>query len=58
LHKYLVCLIYALVINKGRNVMPLTTLQTIVDTLSTMLSIAVYGHILGGFKEVKFEMAE
>ena len=47
-----------MIINKGKNVYPMTSLQALVDLLITLLGIAFYGHILGTFKEVKFEMAE
>jgi len=34
-------------INKGKNVFPMTTLQTVVDLLTTLLGIAIYGNVLG-----------
>ena len=36
----------------------MSSLQATVDLLITLLGIAFYGHILGTFKAVKFEMAE
>jgi hypothetical protein len=47
-----------MIINKGKNVYPMTTLQTAVDFLTTLLGIGIYGNVLGSFQEVKFEMAE
>ena len=49
-HQYQVSLNYAMIINKGKNVFPLTTLQAFIDTISMMLGIAIYGQILSGFK--------
>ena len=36
----------------------MTSLQAFVDLILTLLGIWFYGHVLGTFKEVKFEMAE
>ena len=57
-HMYLVCLTQAMLINRGKNVQPATSLQAFLDVALMLLGIAVYGHVLGVFKEVKFEMAE
>ena len=47
-----------MIINKGKNVFPLTTLQAFIDTISMMLGIAIYGQILGGFKEIHQDNTE
>ena len=57
-NQYQVCFMYAMMINKGRNIYPYATIQAALDTLWMLLGIAVYGHLLGSFKEIKFEMAE
>ena len=36
----------------------MTSLQAFVDLIVTLLGIAFYGHVIGVFKEVKFELAE
>jgi hypothetical protein len=47
-----------MIINKGKNAHPMTSLQAFVDLIVTLLGIAFYGHVIGVFKEVKFELAE
>ena len=57
-HQYQVCFLYAMIINKGKNNFPYSALQAGIDTFVMLFGIAVYGHFLGSFKEIKFEMAE
>ena len=58
MHQYIVCLNYSLILNKGKNILPLTKLQHIVDMISMLLGLAFLGYLLGQFKLIKFEMAE
>lgn len=58
MQRYLVCICYAMIIHKGKNVLPLTTLQAAIDIASMFLAIIVYGQFIGQFGEIVFEMSE
>ena len=47
-----------MIIHKGKNVFPLTTLQASIDTFTMMFGIAVYGQFIGSFSAIIKELAE
>ena len=45
-------------INKGKDTLPLSTFQSVVETAALMLGLAVYINVLAQFRQIKFEIAE
>ena len=56
--QYLVCLSAALMINKGKDALPLSLSYCVVETVALMLGIGVYLNVLARFRQIKFELAE
>ena len=58
LHQYLVCFSFAMMLNVGKDVSPISLSQTMASTLFLLFGIPFYGHMLSQFREVKEEQAE
>ena len=57
-NQYFVCLSAAIMINKGKDALPLSLTQALVETVALLLGIGVYINVLARFKQIKFELAE
>lgn len=57
-YQYIVCFSFSMMLNSGKDTSPISTAQTVVNILLILFGIAIYGHVLSQFLEIKQEMAE